>query len=233
MSDIEAFEKWAADKRFLLEVNDRDGYVGCVNVEDVAWEAWQAALQHSGEPVAEIQEYKHWLFCDNGERDGFEWRKRQVNNGDLLSLPHGTKLYTASQPVVDADMLLNELSCLYWSAYNKGHNDTVEACYADVHTTDRFYYWMDQVKEIASEGDVPVVNALLRATVKDSLTAAPQPVVPEDTLRAAFIAGFRYCAVKWAGRDDLYSDVHSEKFCKGMANALKALQSAGKGGEHD
>ena len=57
---------------------------------------------------------------------------------------------------------------------------------------------------------------------------APQPVVPEDTLRAAFIAGFRYCAVEWAGRDDLYSDVHSEKFCKGMANALKALLSAGK-----
>jgi hypothetical protein len=57
---------------------------------------------------------------------------------------------------------------------------------------------------------------------------APQPVVPEDTLRAAFIAGFRYCAVEWAGRDDLYSDVHSEKFCKGMANALKALLIAGK-----
>ena len=63
------------------------------------------ALQ-SGEPVAEIQEYKHWLFCDNGERDGFEWRKRQVNNGDLLSLPHGTKLYTASQPVVDVNQQL-------------------------------------------------------------------------------------------------------------------------------
>jgi len=62
------------------------------------------------------------------------------------------------------------------------------------------------------------------------VTRTPQPVVPEDTLRAAFIAGFRYCAVKWAGRDDLYSDVHSEKFCKGMANALKALLSAGKGG---
>ena len=73
------------------------------------WESfcdgWQAALQ-SGEPVAEIQEYKHWLFCDNGERDGFEWRKRQVNNGDLLSLPHGTKLYTTPQPVVPEGYVL-------------------------------------------------------------------------------------------------------------------------------
>lgn len=62
-----------------------------------------------GEAVAEIQEYKHWLFCDNGERDGFEWRKRQVNNGDLLSLPHGTKLYTHQQPSVNRQDLIDLL----------------------------------------------------------------------------------------------------------------------------
>jgi len=50
MSD--AFEKWAADKGFMLRVNDRDGYVGYVNVREIALEAWQAALQ-SGEPVVD------------------------------------------------------------------------------------------------------------------------------------------------------------------------------------
>ena len=51
MSD--AFEQWAADKSFMLRVNDRDGYVGYVNVREMALEAWQAALQHSGEPVVD------------------------------------------------------------------------------------------------------------------------------------------------------------------------------------
>jgi hypothetical protein len=45
MSD--AFEKWAADKSFMLRVSAGDGYV---NVKEMAREAWQAALQ-SGEPV--------------------------------------------------------------------------------------------------------------------------------------------------------------------------------------
>ena len=50
MSD--AFEQWAADKTFMLRVNDRDGYVGYVNVREMALEAWQAALQ-SREPVVD------------------------------------------------------------------------------------------------------------------------------------------------------------------------------------
>ena len=45
MSD--AFEKWAADKTFLLKASEGDGYI---NVKEMAREAWQAALQ-SGEPV--------------------------------------------------------------------------------------------------------------------------------------------------------------------------------------
>jgi hypothetical protein len=53
MSD--AFEKWASDKTFMLRVSDRDGYVGYVNVREMALEAWQAALQHSGEPVVPPQ----------------------------------------------------------------------------------------------------------------------------------------------------------------------------------
>jgi hypothetical protein len=52
MSD--AFEQWAADKSFMLRVNDRDGYVGYVNVREMALEAWQAALQ-SGEPFVPPQ----------------------------------------------------------------------------------------------------------------------------------------------------------------------------------
>jgi hypothetical protein len=117
--------------------------------------------------------------------------------------------------MVDADTLLNELSCLYWSAYNKGHDDTVEACYTDVHTTDRFYYWMDQVKDIASEGDVPVVNALLKATVKESLTVAPQPVVPDEKpLPELMMASY-----------------HEAKGWNDCRNEMLRLLSAGKGGE--
>jgi hypothetical protein len=48
MSDREAFEKWAADKTFLLTASTGDGYI---NVKEMAREVWQAALQHSGEPV--------------------------------------------------------------------------------------------------------------------------------------------------------------------------------------
>jgi hypothetical protein len=50
----EAFEKWASDKTFMLRVSDRDGYVGYVNVKEMALEAWQAALQ-SGEPAVPPQ----------------------------------------------------------------------------------------------------------------------------------------------------------------------------------
>jgi hypothetical protein len=128
------------------------------------------------------------------------------------------------QPVVDADVLVNELSCLYWSAYNKGHNDTVEACYADVHTTDRFYYWMEQVKEIASEGDVPVVSALLKATVKESLTADQQPVVDKRMAKLrAFVLDHEYWQIAkiFDGRAPLH--VTEIEY-----NALRDLLSAGK-----
>jgi hypothetical protein len=46
MSD--SFEKWAADKTFLLKASEGDGYI---NFKEMAREVWQAALQHSGEPV--------------------------------------------------------------------------------------------------------------------------------------------------------------------------------------
>ena len=62
----------------------------------------------------------------------------------------------------------------------------------------------------------------------------PQPVVDaDDSFRSAFKEGFRYCAVHWADRSDLFSDVHSQKFCNDMEKILKAkaLLSAGKGGE--
>ena len=49
MSD--SFEKWAADKTFLLKASEGDGYI---NFKEMALEAWQAALQ-SGEPVVPPQ----------------------------------------------------------------------------------------------------------------------------------------------------------------------------------
>jgi len=57
-------------------------------------------------------------------------------------------------------------------------------------------------------------------------TTPQPPAVPDDTLRDAFISGFRYCAVNWADRDDLYSDVHSEAFRKGMESRIKRMITA-------
>lgn len=54
--------------------------------------------------------------------------------------------------------------------------------------------------------------------------------VPDDTLRDAFISGFRYCAVNWADRDDLYSYVHSEAFRKGMESRIKRIITAAQQG---
>jgi hypothetical protein len=50
MSD--SFEKWAADKTFLLKASEGDGYI---NFKEMALEAWQAALQ-SGEPVVDVNQ---------------------------------------------------------------------------------------------------------------------------------------------------------------------------------
>ena len=47
MSD--SFEKWAADKTFLLKASEGDGYI---NFKEMAREVWQAAMTlQSGEPV--------------------------------------------------------------------------------------------------------------------------------------------------------------------------------------
>jgi hypothetical protein len=94
MSD--AFEQWAADKSFMLRVNDRDGYVGYVNVREMALEAWQAALQ-SGEPVG-------WQFYDNGNWfNGMPGDHRA--NTEAAGVPV-RDLYTTPQPVVDVNQKL-------------------------------------------------------------------------------------------------------------------------------
>jgi hypothetical protein len=85
MSD--AFEQWAADKSFMLRVNDRDGCVGYVNVKEMALEAWQAALQHSeSEPVAWMSPNKQSL---------------EFSRPDTVYGSHTIPLYTTPQPVVD------------------------------------------------------------------------------------------------------------------------------------
>jgi hypothetical protein len=84
MSD--AFEQWAADKSFMLRVNDRDGCVGYVNVKEMALEAWQAALQHSeSEPVAWMSPNKQSL---------------EFSRPDTVYGSHTIPLYTTPQPVV-------------------------------------------------------------------------------------------------------------------------------------
>jgi hypothetical protein len=52
MSD--SFEKWAADKTFLLKASEGDGYI---NFKEMAREVWQAAMTlQSGEPVVDVNQ---------------------------------------------------------------------------------------------------------------------------------------------------------------------------------
>ena len=53
------------------------------------------------------------------------------------------------------------LARLYSSGYQAGHNDTVEACFTDVHHSDRGTYHLDQVDDFLS--DYPELRALLDA----------------------------------------------------------------------
>ena len=84
MSD--AFEQWAADKSFMLRVNDRDGCVGYVNVKEMALEAWQAALQ-SGEPVA---------VADRGVLNWIDG-KQFAREADLYTTPQSHDWYPISR----------------------------------------------------------------------------------------------------------------------------------------
>ncbi len=51
MNDREAFEKWAQGKRLLINIREEMMYAagGYINVKEMAWEAWQAALQAQAE----------------------------------------------------------------------------------------------------------------------------------------------------------------------------------------
>jgi len=154
----EAFEKWAADKRFLLEINDRDGYVGCVNVEDVAWEAWQAALQ-SGEPVAWMHntrknvdvigaDVKH-LFGSMAEFYGSHG-VAHVDKGEHYTIP----LYTTPQQVASATTGMN----LGERIKHVGGRENAQG-YIEF-------------------GSVMAVKALIDHVLRD-LHTTPQPVVPD------------------------------------------------------
>ncbi len=51
----EAFEKWAQGKSLLINIRQEMMYAaGYISVKEMAWKAWQAALQ-SGEPVAVVE----------------------------------------------------------------------------------------------------------------------------------------------------------------------------------
>jgi hypothetical protein len=70
-----------------------------------AWEAWQAALQ-SGEPVGEVTHELTYTYDDEGYCTG-KYMKGVVSD-EIFKLPHGTKLYTTPQPVVDVNQQLVE-----------------------------------------------------------------------------------------------------------------------------
>lgn len=81
--------------------------------------------------------------------------------------PAKIKATTPAQPKVpEASEITKELCSLYWSAYDKGHNDTVEACFIDVHSVDRFDYWQDQVADCVNDGDMPEIKTMLSAQLQ-------------------------------------------------------------------
>ena len=92
----EAFEKWYAREFKRLPNNDwHETYI--------AWEAWQAVLQHSGEPVA-------WHISKDPDGDQ---SSHVTADGEFASsyAQMGWKvspLYTAPQPVVDVNQKLVE-----------------------------------------------------------------------------------------------------------------------------
>jgi hypothetical protein len=82
----EAFEKWAQGKSLLINIREEMMYAaGYINVKEMAWEAWQAALQHPEQlPVAWLHIHK------NGQ--GVSFTKADAL-GSVKSLP----LYTYPQ----------------------------------------------------------------------------------------------------------------------------------------
>jgi hypothetical protein len=89
MSDArEAFEKWYMSRGWVdtfdpLIKHDHGAYIVAETCE--AWEAWQAALQHSGEPVAWMSPNKQSL---------------EFSRPDTVYGSHTIPLYTTPQPVV-------------------------------------------------------------------------------------------------------------------------------------
>ena len=89
MSDREAFEKWYMSRGWVdtfdpLIKHDHGAYIVAETCE--AWEAWQAALQHSeSEPVAWMSPNKQSL---------------EFSRPDTVYGSHTIPLYTTPQPVV-------------------------------------------------------------------------------------------------------------------------------------
>jgi hypothetical protein len=92
MSDArEAFEKWAQGKSLLINIREEMMYAtGYISVKEMAWEAWQAALQ-SGEPVAWMSPNKQSL---------------EFSRPDTVYGSHTIPLYASPQPVVPEGYVL-------------------------------------------------------------------------------------------------------------------------------
>jgi hypothetical protein len=86
MSHRDAFEKWAQGKSLLINIREEMMYAaGYINVKEMAWEAWQAALQHSeSEPVAWMSPNKQSL---------------EFSRPDTVYGSHTIPLYASPQPV--------------------------------------------------------------------------------------------------------------------------------------
>jgi hypothetical protein len=86
----EAFEKWAQGKSLLINIREEMMYTaGYINITSITRDAfcagWQAALQHSGEPVAWMSPNKQSL---------------EFSRPDTVYGSHTIPLYTTPQPVV-------------------------------------------------------------------------------------------------------------------------------------
>jgi hypothetical protein len=111
MSDArEAFEKWAQGKSLLINIREEMMYAaGYINVKEMAWEAWQAALQHSGEPVAWMSPNKQSL---------------EFSRPDTVYGSHTIPLYASPQPVApDETMVAALCEIAKWIENSIGHKN--------------------------------------------------------------------------------------------------------------
>jgi hypothetical protein len=183
MSDREAFEKW------FLDAQGYDPFSKRLNQESeeramTAWEGWQAALQHSGEPVAVVEKgVLNWIDGKQFDRDA--------------------DLYTHPQPAVPEGY--NELLIEYIRDDLECIKDGYGWCFIDPEgQADRLKYLRDQglliqhptdpervkVKALLSAGKENnthkhTVAILTEKWDEKTVTSAPFCIVCGESLSAA------------------------------------------------